>query len=244
MNSALYIGRLRHQRHAPRPHRFAYRLAFVWLDLAELERVFSGRWLWSIGRPNLAWFRRADYLGDAAVPLDQAVRELVTRETGTRPAGPIRLLTHLRSFGHCFNPVSFYYCYDAAGQTLETIVAEITNTPWKERHCYVIRGRQLKTAKRFHVSPFMPMDLEYRWHFNEPGPRLAIHMQNIQRGRRLFDATLSLTRREISGASLALALLRFPFATLRVVAGIHWQAALLWLRRIPVHTHPLKPQGR
>lgn len=238
MHSALYIGRLRHRRHAPRQHAFEYRLAYVWLDLAELEQVFKGRWLWSVGKPNLAWFRRADYLGDPAVPLARAVRELVSRETGSAPTGPIRLLTHLRTMGHCFNPVSFYYCYDASGQSVQTIVAEITNTPWKERHCYVIRGRQLQASKRFHVSPFMPMDLEYQWHFTEPGARLAVHMRNLQRGARLFDATLSLTRRELSSASLMLALLRFPFATLRVVAGIHWHAALLWWRGVPVHPHP------
>jgi len=249
MHSALYTGRLRHRRFAPRPHAFEHRLYMAWLDLAELDQVFRGRWLWSARRPALAWFNRADYLGDAALPLDQAVRERVASETGIRLEGPVRLLTHLRTFGHCFNPVSLYYCYDATGERVEAIAAEITNTPWKERHTYVLpardsasRGKTLRFrfGKTFHVSPFMPMDLEYDWRFTPPGQRLAVHMQNQRAGQALFDATLALERREISGANLAIALAAYPFATLQVVGAIYWQALRLWLKRIPFHVHPAK----
>jgi len=249
MHSALYTGRLRHRRFAPRPHAFEYPLFMVWLDLAELDEVFRGHWLWSTRRPALAWLRRADCLGDARVPLDEAVRALVARETGARPRGPIRLLTHLRYFGHCFNPVSFYYCYDAAGVTIETIVAEITNTPWKERHAYVLparesvmRGEQLRFqfGKRFHVSPFMPMALDYDWRFTSPGARLAVHMANRGGNETIFDATLALERREISTASLAGALARYPFATVQVLGAIYWQALRLWAKRVPVYIHPAK----
>jgi hypothetical protein len=247
MHSALYTGRLRHRRHAPRPHAFEYRLFMAWLDLAELDQVFRRRWLWSAHRPALAWFNRADYLGDPAVPLEEAVRERVARETGTRPAGPVRLLTHLRMFGHCFNPVSFYYCYDARGERVETVLAEITNTPWKERHAYVLpaassqgRGRALRFrfGKSFHVSPFMPMALDYDWRFSEPGARLAVHMENFEHGARIFDATLDLERREISGAALAGALTRFPFMSAQVLGAIYWQALRLWARRTPFYAHP------
>ena len=250
MHSALYTGRLRHRRFAPRPHAFTYRVCLAWLDLAELDEVFRGRWLWSTRRPALAWLRRADYLGDPAVPLEQAVRERVERETGRRPAGPIRLLTHLRTFGHCFNPVSFYYCYDAAGEHVETILAEITNTPWNERHAYVLpasrsaggsgRALRFRFGKSFHVSPFMPMELDYDWRFTPPGARLAVHMQNRRAGATLFDATLALERREITGANLAGALARHPFATLQVAGAIYWQALRLWLKRVPFHSHPAK----
>ncbi|MBM3384165.1 MAG: DUF1365 domain-containing protein [Betaproteobacteria bacterium] len=242
MHSALYTGSLRHRRFVPRPREFRYRLFMAWLDLAELDQVFRGRWFWSARRPALAWLRRADYLGDPAVPLDQAVRERVTAQTGRRPAGPIRLLAHLRMFGHCFNPVSFYYCYDAAGDKVETIVAEITNTPWNERHAYVLQagGGELRFrfGKAFHVSPFLPMALHYDWRFSEPGARLAVHMRNLEGEAKVFDATLDLARREIGTASLAGALARFPLMPLQVVAAIYWQALRLWTRRTPFYAHP------
>ena len=242
MHSALYTGSLRHRRFAPRAHAFRYRLFMAYLDLGELDEVFRGRWLWSTRRPALAWFRRADYLGESARPLDEAVRERVAQETGLRPAGPIRLLTHLRMFGHCFNPVSFYYCFDASGARVEAILAEITNTPWNERHAYALRAGsgplRFRFGKAFHVSPFMPMALEYDWRFSTPGPRLAVHMENRDAAGRLFDATLALERREIGAATLAGALARYPLMTVRVVAAIYWQALRLWSRRMPFYAHP------
>jgi DUF1365 family protein len=248
MESALYEGVLRHRRFAPVRHDFEYRVTLAWLDLSELDEVFRGRWLWSTARPAAAWLRRADYLGDAAVPLDQAVRDRVERELGMRPAGPIRLLTQLRTFGHGFNPVSFYYCYDAGGRVVEALVAEITNTPWGERHAYVMRrpgaGKmRFRFEKSFHVSPFMPMDQRYDWRFSEPGPRLAVHMANLSAQARVFDATLRLRRREISTMSLAATLARYPFASLRVLAAIYWQAARLWIKGVPFHSHPATLQG-
>jgi len=249
MHSALYTGRLRHRRFVQVPHAFDYRVCMAWLDLAELGEVFRGRWLWSTRRPALAWLRRADYLGDASVPLDQAVRDRVEAETGRRPRGPIRLLTDLRTFGHCFNPVSFYYCYDRDDERVETIVAEITNTPWNERHAYVLptrpggpSGRTLRFrfGKSFHVSPFMPMEIDYDWRFTIPNQQLVVHMKNVRAGTRIFDATLALERRAITGATLAGALARYPFASLRVLSAIYWQALRLWMKRAPFYVHPAK----
>jgi DUF1365 family protein len=241
----VYHGLVRHRRHAPVPHAFRYRLFMLYLDLAELPRVLDGRWLWSARRPALAWFRRADYLGDPRIPLDTAVRDLVTERIGRRPAGPIRLLTHLRYFGYVQNPVSFYYCFDPPGRRVETIVAEITNTPWGERHAYVLPApegdaRVLRFAldKTFHVSPFMPMDVDYDWRFTPPGERLTVHMNSRVGGEQVFDATLALRRAPLTGRALAASLLKFPWMTAQVAAGIYWQALRLWWKRAPFHPHP------
>jgi uncharacterized protein len=265
LRSALYTGSVSHRRRAPRVHAFRYPLFMVWLDLAELDTVFRGRWFWGVERRTVAAFRRADHLGDPALPLERCVRDLIETETGRRPAGPIRLLTHLRYFGYCFNPVSFYYCYDAADRQLETVVAEVSNTPWGERHCYVLDGadelaqahaardeheagagmHRWRSDKRLHVSPFMPMDLQYEWRLltpaQEPGSPLAVHMRCDRAAQPLFDATLMLRRRPLSAPVLAATLLRFPWMTLKVISAIHWQALRLWLKRVPVHTHPAGP---
>ncbi|HEX8777037.1 MAG TPA: DUF1365 family protein, partial [Rhodanobacter sp.] len=145
LRSAVYEGTVWHRRTTPHPHAFSYRMAQLYLDLDELDRVFANRWLWSNGRRNLAEFRRSDYLGPAEMPLADAVRLRVQQAVGRRPAGPIRLLTHLRYGGIVFNPVSFYYCYGEDGDTLECIVAEITNTPWHERHAYVLPRETAQT---------------------------------------------------------------------------------------------------
>jgi DUF1365 family protein len=250
MHSALYLGSLDHRRHAPRPHAFRYRLFMAYLDLGELDVVFRGRWLWSAKRAALARFDRRHHFGDPALPLDESVRALVAERTGRRPEGPVRLLTHLAFFGYVFNPVSFYYCFAADGERLDTVVAEVTNTPWGERHCYVLPRSgdpdiplEAHTAKAMHVSPFHPMSLDYRWRFTTPGDRLSVHMalrgQEAQAGSRApFDATLALRRVPITTTALAGVLLRFPFMTAQVIAAIHWQALRLWLKRVPVHDHP------
>jgi len=248
MNSRIYKGWVRHRRTAPTQNQFRYRMFMLYLDLAELPQLFDGIPLWSARRGAPAWFRRSDYLGPRDIPLDAAVRDLVEARLGRRPTGPIRLLTHLRYFGYCMNPVSFYYCFSESGDRLETIVAEITNTPWKERHQYVLAvgagGRLKRFAfdKEFHVSPFLPMDMMYRWCFSEPQERLFVNMQNFRHGEQMFDATLALTQEPISAAALLRVLGAFPLMTFKVIAAIHWQALKLWAKRTPFHGHP-RPAG-
>lgn len=244
MNSCVYRGTLEHRRRTPVPHAFRYRLFMLYLDLAELTDVFKGRWAWSTSRPALARFRREDYFGDPQVPLDTAVRDFVAARLGRRPAGPIRLLTNLRYFGYIQNPVSFYYCFDASGASVEATVAEITNTPWGERHAYLVEStpgsarHRAALTKTFHVSPFMPMDQQYVWRFNTPGDRLFVHMVNHAGPARVFDATLVMRRSPLTGPVLAGCLARHPWMTASTVTGIYWQALRLWLRGVPFHPHP------
>jgi len=251
MKSALYIGHLQHRRHLPKVNYFRYRVFMLLIDLDELPSLFDRFWLWSARRPALAWFRRKDYLGDANKSLSDAVRDTVMHQTGVRPTGPIRLLTNLRYCGHNFNPVSFYYIYDATDSHVETIVAEITNTPWKQRHCYVFSVNKSQATsvanqwqwqfdKQFHVSPFMPMDMQYGWRFSLPGEALRAHMENWRDNLKQFDATLTMERTEISSAALSRVLLSFPLMTLQVVTLIHWQALKLLIKRVPFFTHPDK----
>jgi DUF1365 family protein len=241
---------VRHRRRGTVRDEFQHRLFMVYLDLEELPALFDGRWLWSARRPAPAWFRRSDYLGDPAVPLAEAVRELVLARTGTPVEGPIRLLTHMRYFGHCFNPVSFYYCYDAHAEHVVAVVAHVTNTPWGERHAYVMPVERAADhgsvalmsgsfQKQLHVSPLMGMDHVYDWRLTEPAARLAVHIESHHSdGESVFDATLALRRRELSGRELARALARYPLLTMRIVARIYAHALRLKLRGARYFTHP------
>ena len=171
------------------------------------------------------------------------------KKTGKVFNGPIRLLTHLRYFGHCFNPVSFYYCFDDLDQKVEAIMAEVTNTPWKERHAYIIEeqtkndnkpGLTASPKKQLHVSPFWGMDHDYEWFFSHPENSLNVQMKNFKDGKKVFNVSLSLKRRAFSNAGLIKAISRFPFITLMVVYRIHWQAFMLYIKRAPFFTHPDK----
>jgi len=216
----------------------------LYVDLAELPELFDPFWLWSARSPAPAWFRRADHYGEATVPLDQSIRDLVAVQAGFRPSGPIRLLTHFRYLGYGFNPLSAYYCYAPDGE-LEAVVLEVSNMPWREMHPYVLTrgapiangGFKFEFAKAFHVSPFLPMDMGYRCRLAPPGPRLAFALENWREGARCFDAHLSFQRVAISSRSLARVIATDPLATLRVTALIHWQALRLWRKKAPVYDH-------
>ncbi|HEY5286622.1 MAG TPA: DUF1365 domain-containing protein [Solirubrobacteraceae bacterium] len=258
--SAIYTGRVRHRRFDVRAHEFSYRLALAYIDLDELPRLLGGRLLSS--HPGPARFRRHHYLGDDHVPLADAVRDLVCDRAGVRPSGPVRVLCNLSSFGHCFNPVSFYYCLDEAAEQVDAVVAEVTNTPWGERHAYVLSrsaqppmqrsGSELESAvsrqgcavlagsstKALHVSPFMGMDQRYEWRMSVPRETLSVHIASSQDGDLAFDATLSLRRRELTRATLARMSLCYPVGAMRMLALIYAQAVRLKLKGVPVYPHP------
>jgi DUF1365 family protein len=248
MNSAIYRGTIRHRRFTPVEHAFRYRIFFMFLDLSEMSQALAIHPLWSVDRVNLAYFRRRDHFGDANSPIDRLLRDRVEAKTGLRPTGPIRMLTHLRYFGHCFNPVTFYFLYDVNDSRLETIVAEITNTPWGERHLYVLdeasnihpdrQWRRFRFSKEFHISPYMPMEIDYDWRFSVPGDRLNVHLMNFKDGEQVFDATLNMSRIPINRQNLTRMLVLYPAMTVKVVAMIYWQALKLKLKRAPFYDHP------
>jgi DUF1365 family protein len=224
--SCAYRGWVRHRRFEPVEHAFRYPLLLAYLDLDELPGLLEGWPGW------LARFRREDYLGDAARPLRDEVLDRVEERTGARPGGPVRVLTQLRRFGFSFNPVSFYFCFE--GDRVAAVAAEVTNTPWLERHVYVLERSGDVVAKAFHVSPFLGMDGEYEWRVSDPGATLSIEIEHRAAGRRVFDATLSLRRRALSPRLLA----EHPAGPLAVVARIYLQALRLKLKGVPHHRHP------
>ena len=239
-DSAIYEGWVSHRRFGAVRHSFRYRVFMTLLDLDELPELFDRHPLYSARRPAPVRFRRSDYLGDPDVPLAESARRLVAERTGHRPEGPVRLLTHLRYLGHSFNPVSFYYLYDRAGEMVDAVIAEVTNIPWRERHAYVverngsgpIRGR---LAKRLHVSPFMPMEQAYDWRITEPGDALHVRIASVERGKRVFDATLAMRRRELSPALMTRVLLTYPPMSLAVPGRIYANALRLKLKGARYH---------
>lgn len=247
LKSAVYTGWVRHRRFMPRSHAFRYRVFMMYLDLDEMETVFSLSPLWSLQKPAPARFRREDYFGDPSVPLANAVKDEIKEKLNIEITGAVRVLTNLRYFGFIINPLTVYYCFDHNDQ-LQAMLLEVTNTPWNERHAYALQcdptsRLQRKTfGKAHHVSPFMPMNMRYQWNSNLPTSLLTIHMinQRIEDGNQcdMFDATMILKRKAISPGLLNSIPLRHPFMTLKVFLAIYWQALKLFVKKIPFYHHP------
>lgn len=241
--SAIYEGTVFHRRGEPVEHSFSYPIFLPLFDLDELPALLDPIPLWSARRPAPARFRRRDYLGPAQRPLAEAARDLVEQRSGRRPAGPVRLLANPRYWGIGFNPVAFYYLHGAEpGAGVEAMIAEVTNTPWGERRSYVLEpgaaGLRGTFDKQLHVSPFMPMEQSYSWSACEPGERLTVSLANYQDGRRVFEAGLSLRRREIGREQMLRLLATYPPATAATIARIYWNALKLKVKGVPYFRNP------
>jgi DUF1365 family protein len=249
LQNYIYNGVIRHRRYTPFEHFFSYPLFMVYVDISKVSKILETSLIWNVNKPALISFYRKDYHGEPTKPLDKAVRDTIYKKTGKRINGPIRILAHLRYFGFCFNPVSFYYCFNTSDSKLEMIMAEVTNTPWNERYSYIIDKKMLSGSKKnlvaelekkLHVSPFWGMDHQYEWLFSEPDESLLVNMKNFKSGMKVFDATLTMKRKALTIKNLLISVLRFPFITLLVVYRIHWQALKLWIKKAPFFPHPSK----
>ena len=249
MHSAIYHGYLRHRRFTPTSHAFTYPVFMMYLDLDELPDVLGLSSLWSEKRWRPARFVRSDFLGDPDQPLVQAVRQRIHQETGEWHEGPIRMLGNLRYFGFNINPICCYYCFDRE-ENLQTIVAEVTNTPWNERHSYVLdcdpqrRIQRIKFQKSLHVSPFNPMGMTYHWCNNRPGKGLSLNLEAGRQGEIEMDATLALKHRAIDSRSLNGIIREYPWMTAKVAWAIYAQALRLWLKKTPFYAHPESGMGK
>ncbi|MEO8483559.1 MAG: DUF1365 domain-containing protein [Acidobacteriota bacterium] len=255
MEPGLYVGRLRHRRFRPRPHSFTYNLFMVLVDVDHVDDQMRRSRLTSVNRFNWATFDDRDHLGDPSRPLRERVTADAARQGLQMPDGPLYLLTHLRYLGYNFNPISFYYCCSRDGD-VQLVMAEVHST-FGEMCTYWLtatddeqapRTFRRRLAKTMHVSPFMPMSLDYEFIVTTPGQRLAAHMNTVDRAEGAaapnFDATLTLERREWTAPAIRAQLFRVPVMTAKVVAAIHWEALRLRLKGLRVHPHPRDAAGR
>lgn len=250
--SALYVGDVMHQRLRPLRHRLAYRVFSLLLDLDELAALPSRLRCFSVGRFNLFSFHPADH-GDGAAHDVAGLRaqlEARLREAGFPVGGAIRLLTMPRILGYAFNPLSLWFCHAPAGGELQAIVYEVNNT-FGERHSYLIEvaaGRpgvvEQRCDKRLFVSPFMDMDVHYRFRIEPPADHLTVAI-GVHDGEgpesTVLWARLHAERRPLTDAALLRAFLTHPLLTLKVIGGIHWEALKLWIKGAALQPRPAAP---
>lgn len=248
--SAVYVGEVRHARLDPVRHDLRAPMGMLWLDLDELPGALDAHRGWGASRRALRGVRRSQQHGDPRTPLADAIRATCARETGRVPGGPTRLLVSPHLLGRGFNPVAFGYCWGADGE-LDAVLAEVTNTPWGERHAYVLDARAgrrpdglLETGmdKAFHVSPLMGMDHRYRWSTTEPGEELRVRITSrdasTPEGRTVFGAELDLRRRPLDRDGLRAVARAAPLGPLGALTRIYVHALVERLKGAPWHAHP------
>ena len=243
--SAIYPGTVMHQRVRPRRHRLTYRMFWLLLDLDEIDALSGSLRLFSRNRFNLFSFFDRDHGGGASLRAHVDGR---LARAGLETGGMVQLLSMPRILGYVFNPLSIYFCRRRDG-ALQAMLYEVNNT-FGERHSYLIpiegdAGETIQQAceKRFHVSPFMAMDIAYRFRIGMPGQRLSVHITGSDAEGPMIVAAFSGRREALSDGALARTFLSHPLLTLKVVGGIHWEALRLWLKGIRLHPHPSAPDA-
>ena len=239
-HSRLFVGHVRHRRFYPIQHAFQYSLFMPAIDLDELETL--EKTVWGFGQSWWHWarFKNSDYMSGENIKL--AVQEKVAELTGMQCRGRVLAVCHLRYFGLYFSPVNFYYLYDEKGEW-QYLLAEVSNTPWHERHYYAIANNEYDAQngwqhpKAFHVSPFNPMDQVYQWKISAPDTRLKVHLECHQQEKH-FDATLAMSSVPFTSSELTKLLFVTPIQTVKVMVGIYWHAFKLWRKGAPFYTHP------
>ncbi|MBQ4846823.1 DUF1365 domain-containing protein [Pseudoalteromonas sp. MMG005] len=238
LNSALYLGDVSHRRLEPTEHKFKYPMYMAWIDLDELDHLNAVHPWFGTNYFKPLRFKQNDYLkGYSGQLKDRALT--VSAQLGAQPSSDsVMMLCQLRCFGLYFSPVNFYFFADPTGKFTH-MVAEVSNTPWNECHCYLVYlDRKVNFKKVFHVSPFMNLDMHYHWSVRAPAASTLIHIENRREQTRLFDATLRLKRYTLSRENITFILKRFPAMTVSIFKGIYWQALRLFLKKVPFIGHP------
>ena len=236
--SAIYHGQVFHHRFVPKRHQFSYKVFLYWLKLNEISDLASSIKGFSDteGGISVVRFKRSDYLGDPQVKLEEAVKNRMLELGAQDVSGDVFFLGQLRTFGWYFSPVNFYYLRNSNGH-FTYLLAEVSNTPWNQRHHYLVDlEKQADAPKAFHVSPFNPMDMQYQWHIQAPGEQLKLHL-SCKQTRKHFHAALNMRRQTFSNRNFRRALLGIPSMTLKTVAGIYWQATKLFVKGVPFYSH-------
>ena len=250
LKSGIYKGWVAHRRFSPKSHSFKYGMFLLAIDLDELPELTQiGPWFKSNKFAPLN-LRCSDYLGHK-VELTKHDVWLKIQSLGAKvELSRVMFIGQLRCFGLYFSPINTYYCFDHNDQLIY-LLAEVSNTPWNERHYYLIPlkdennkniGNELISEKVFHVSPFMDLNMQYQWVIKKPTDKLKLHIQNINSttGEKLFDASLMMKRMDFTNKNLRHCLASIPIMTLKTLWGIYWQALRLFIKGVPYIAHSQK----
>ncbi|CUS48900.1 MAG: COG3496 family uncharacterized protein [Idiomarinaceae bacterium HL-53] len=241
--SALYWGMVRHRRMVPRPHHFQYQLVQWAFDLKRLEYLNGiSKWL---STSEQKWapfqFRSTDYLRGYYQPENESLHDAVLRKMSELAkqsiSGRVVFLGNIRNWGFYFSPINCFFTQDESGEFTH-MLAEVSNTPWNERHYYLVPLPVNETTqKEFHVSPFNPIDMTYHWRISPPQTRCLVHISAV-REQVEFDATVTLRRSELNPKNISHVLRRQPLFFFKTIFGIYWQAMKLLFKRMPIYAHP------